>query len=82
MSEDEIAGWHHRCNGHEIGQTSGDGEGQSSLAFCSASGHKESDMTGQLNNSKGARWRLNNTIRWVFFAGYINQYKISRLVCS
>ena len=26
--EDEMAGWHHQCNGHELGQTSGDGEGQ------------------------------------------------------
>ena len=31
-SEDEMAGWHHRCNGHELGQTSGDGEGQGGLA--------------------------------------------------
>ena len=23
-SEDEMAGWHHRCNGHELGQTSGE----------------------------------------------------------
>ena len=27
MSEDEMAGWHHWCNGHELGQTLGDGEG-------------------------------------------------------
>ena len=27
-SEDEMAGWHHRCNEHELGRTSGDGEGQ------------------------------------------------------
>ena len=26
-SEDEMAGCHHRCNGHELGQTLGDGEG-------------------------------------------------------
>ena len=31
-SEDDMAGWHHRCNGHELGQTSGDGEGQGGLA--------------------------------------------------
>ena len=24
-SEDEMAGWHHQCNGHKLGQTSGDG---------------------------------------------------------
>ena len=23
VSEDEMAGWHHRCSGHELGQTSG-----------------------------------------------------------
>ena len=23
-----MAGWHHQYNGHEIGQTSGDGEGR------------------------------------------------------
>ena len=33
-SEDEMAGWHHRCNGHEFGQTSGDGEGQG--GWCAA----------------------------------------------
>ena len=21
MTEDEMVGWHHRCNGHEFGQT-------------------------------------------------------------
>ena len=26
-TEDEMVGWHHRCNGHELGQTPGDGEG-------------------------------------------------------
>ena len=26
--EDEMAGWHHRFNGHELGQTPGDGERQ------------------------------------------------------
>ena len=34
-SEDEMAGWHHQCNGHELGQAPGDGEGQRGLACCS-----------------------------------------------
>ena len=46
-----MAGWHHRCNGHEPGQISGDGEGQGSLECCSPLGCKELDMTGQLNNN-------------------------------
>ena len=35
-TEDEMVGWHHRLNGHEFEQTLGDGEGQGSLACCSA----------------------------------------------
>ena len=42
--------YHVRCNGHELGQTLGDGEGQGGMACCSPWGCKESDMTGQLNN--------------------------------
>ena len=34
-SEDEMAGCHHRCNEHELGQTPWDGEGQGGLACCS-----------------------------------------------
>ena len=44
-SEDEIAGWQHRCKGHEVGQTSGDGEGQGGLACFSPWGHKELDLS-------------------------------------
>jgi len=35
-SEDETAGWHHQCSGHELGQTPGDGEGQGGLMCCSS----------------------------------------------
>ena len=41
--------WHHRFNGHELGQTLADGEVQRDLACCSPWGHKESDTTWQLN---------------------------------
>ena len=33
-SEQEMAGWHHQCNGHELWQTSGDGEGRRGLVCC------------------------------------------------
>ena len=52
--EDEMVGWHHQCNGHELGQTAGDGEGQGSLVCCSPWGHEESDMTWQLNNNSNS----------------------------
>ena len=51
MTEDEMVGWHHLLNGHEFEQILRDSEGQGSLACCSPWGHKESDMTEQLNNN-------------------------------
>ena len=51
-TENEMGGWHHWFNGHELGQTMGDGEGQGSLACCSPWSHEESDMTWWLNNNK------------------------------
>ena len=35
MTEDEMVGWHHKPNGHEFEQTSGDGEGEGILVCCS-----------------------------------------------
>ena len=49
-SEDEVTGWRHWCNGHELGQTLRDGEGQGGFMCCSPWGRKDSDMTGQLSN--------------------------------
>ena len=49
VSEDEMAGWYHRCNGQELGQTPGDGEEQGCLACDSPWGCKESDTNGPLN---------------------------------
>ena len=43
-----MAGGHHRCNEHKLGQTLGDGEGQGSLRCYSTRGCKEFDMTGQI----------------------------------
>ena len=45
MPEDEMAGWHHRLDGHEFGWTMGVGDGQGGLACCESWGHKESDTT-------------------------------------
>ena len=47
-TEDEMARWHHRLDGHEFGSTPGVGDGQGSLECCSPWGQKESDMTEQL----------------------------------
>ena len=44
-----MVGWQHRLNGHEFEQTLGDSEGKGSLTCCSPWGHKELDMTEQMN---------------------------------
>ena len=51
MIEDEMVGWHHRLDGQEFELAPGVGDRQGSLACCSPWGHKESDMTQQLNNN-------------------------------
>ena len=51
VSEVEMAGWYHQCNGHELGQALGDGEGQQGLACCSPWSCKELDMTEWLNSN-------------------------------
>ena len=48
-TEDEMVGWHHRLDGHELEQAPGVGDGQGSLACCSPWGHKELDPTELLN---------------------------------
>ena len=54
MTEDDVAGWHRRHNGHESEQTPGDGERQGSLVCCCPWGHSERDVTETLNNNKRA----------------------------
>ena len=49
MTEDEMAWWHHRLDGHEFEWTLGVGDEQGDLVCCSSRGHKESDMTERLN---------------------------------
>ena len=48
-TEDEMAGWHHRRDGHEFEWTLGVGDGQGGLACCDSWGRKESDTTERLN---------------------------------
>ena len=48
-TEDEMAGWHHRLDGHEFGWTLGVCDGQGGLACCGSWSRIESDTTTQLN---------------------------------
>ena len=57
MTEDGMAGWHHRLDGHELEWTPGVGDGEGGLACCDSWGCKESDRTERLNwtDTKGKR---------------------------
>ena len=55
VTEDEMLGWHHWLHGHEFQQALIVGDRQGSLAFCCPWGHKELDMTEQLNWADGFR---------------------------
>ena len=67
-TEDEMAGWHHRLDGHESGWTPGVGDGQGGLACCNSWGRKESDMTEWLNWTE---WD------WTTFNMFIGHWDIS-----
>ena len=56
MTEDEMAGWHHRLNGHGFRWTPGVGDGQGSLVCCGSWGHKESDTTERLKWTEAGLW--------------------------
>ena len=45
MTEDEMVGWHHRCDRHEFELTPGVDDGQGGLACCSPWGLKELNTT-------------------------------------
>ena len=60
MTEDEMAGWHHRLNGHGFGWTPRVGDGQGGLVCCNSWGRKESDTTERLN------WTELNVRVWIF----------------
>ena len=49
MTEDEMAGWHHRLDGRESEWIPGAGDVQGGLACCDSWGHKELDTTERLN---------------------------------
>ena len=49
MTEDEMAGWRYRLDGHVLEQALAVGDGQGSLACCSPWGRKELLTTEPLN---------------------------------
>ena len=65
VSEDEMAGWHHQCNRHELGQTPG---------HAAVHGVAESDIPGRPNNNNmmsGKRWAGQMPFLHCFLIGFM-----------
>ena len=75
MIEDEMVGWHHQLDGHKFEQDLGVSDGQENLACCSQWGHKESDITEQLNWTEQLCWTC-NTLVTNFMKHYVQVYLI------
>ena len=69
MTEHEMAGWHHRLDGHEFEWTPGVGDGQGGLACCDSC--KESDTTERLNWTE-VKWMREQSM-WIFGWEYSKQ---------
>ena len=61
-TEDEMVEWHDQLNGHELGQTLGDDEGQGSLVCCSPWGSQRirHDLATSLSLSLGKKIQEEN----------------------
>jgi len=57
-TENEMARWHHRLNGHEFEWTLWVGDGQGILEYCDSWGRKELNMTERLNCTECLRMVL------------------------
>ena len=65
ITQDEMVGWHHRLDGHEIEQAPGVGDGQESLMCCSPWGWKESNRTEGRNYTElTAVFRFFGLVKW------------------
>ena len=51
-----MVGGHHQFNGHKLGQTPEDGEGQGGRACCSLWGCKKADPTERLENNSDPQY--------------------------
>ena len=67
---------------NELGQTPGGGEGRGGLVCCSPEGHRESDMTGWMNNNSetysSKNWRIGlhfiDVLNYIIKKSCINNY--------
>ena len=76
-TEAEMAGWHHRLNGHESERTLGVGDGQGGLACCNSWGSKESDTTERLNWTE-LNWSLTEKDKYHMIS---HMWNLKKIIC-
>ena len=74
MTEDEMAGWHHRLDVSESEWPPGVGDGQGVLVCCISWGHKESDTTEWLNWIELTKFYMNVRLDKIQYEYYIYLY--------
>ena len=75
-TEDEMAGWHHQLDGHELESTPGVGDGQGGLACWDSWGHKESDTTELLN------WHTDRYLAEILKGIFLNLSRIKIIISN
>ena len=73
MTEDEMAGWHHRLDGRESEWTLGVGDGQRGLACCNSWGLKQLETTEQLNWTELSLSKTRTAGFWPPYSPYLPQ---------
>ena len=81
-TEDEMAGWHHRLEGHEFEWTPGVGDGQGGLACCDSWGLKESDTTERLSWTELRATSVSKTQVLLLQNHWSQYFKILSLTCA
>ena len=64
-----MPGWHYQCNGHNLGQSSGDGEGQEGLVCCNPWG-----LTVRLKNNNNTIFCINSSTLMILFLCPVHRY--------
>ena len=78
MTEDEMVGWHHRHNGHELEHTPESG-GQGGLACCSPWGHKDLDTTSLWTQQQRALTLAGCLVDLIAHRSTLRKHYINRL---
>ena len=77
-----MGGWHHQCNRHELGQTSGNDERQGGLVCCSPWGHDWAAGQQQAKGKMKEPPAVVETERKALWDTYSSCFPLNSSLCS